>query len=137
MAEGIRLSAAVIFVRELQRSEEFYRQLLALDVEIASAEVVILLGPAGNRLVLRARAGASRMPGSVGVQYLIWAARDAEDLDRCEKLLKARGALVSTALDHGVTVLEGRDPDNIPVILIYPAGPASGMTWLPARLYAY
>jgi hypothetical protein len=137
MAEGMSLSGAVIFVRELHRSEDFYRQLFELDVEIAEPESVLLLGPSGDHLFLRARGEAGRMPGGVGVQYLIWTARDAADLDRCEEVLKARGAFRSTTIEHGITVVEGHDPDNIPVLVTYPAGPGVGMTSVPTRLYAY
>jgi len=137
MGEALRLSAAVVFVRNLARSEDFYRDLLEFDIEIASPEAVLLSGPAGNHLVLRALIRAPRLLGGIGVQYLVWAARDARDLERCETMLKSRGAFVSTTQDHGVTVVEGHDPDDIPVLLVYPPGPGVGMTALPARIYAY
>jgi catechol 2,3-dioxygenase-like lactoylglutathione lyase family enzyme len=137
MGEARRLFAAVIFVRELARSEDFYRDLLGLETEMASPQAVLLSGPAGDRLVLRALARAPRTSGGIGVQYLIWAAQNAGDLERCENVLKTRGAFVSTTQDHGVSVVEGHDPDGIPVLLVYPPGPGVGMTALPARIYVY
>ena len=137
MGEAIRLLAAVIFVRKLARSEDFYRDLLELDTKLASPEAVLLSGPTGDHLVLRALTRAPRLLGGIGVQYLIWTARDAEDLERCANLLRTRDAFVSTTQDHGVTVVEGHDPDHIPILIVYPPGPGVGMTALPARIYAY
>ena len=73
------------------------------------------------------------------MQYLIRTASDAEDLERCENLLEARGAFVSTTLDRGVNVVEGHGPDDNPVIVVYPAtplAPGAGMTSLPSRIDA-
>jgi catechol 2,3-dioxygenase-like lactoylglutathione lyase family enzyme len=137
MGEAIRLIAAVIFVRKLARSEDFYRDLLELETEMTSPEAVLLSGPAGDHLVLRALARAPRLLGGIGVQYLIWTARDAGDLERCANMLRTRDAFVSTTQDHGLTVVEGHDPDHIPILLVYPPGPGVGMTALPARIYAY
>ena len=134
---GPRLSAAVIFVRELARSVDFYRDLLALDTEIASPEAVLLASPAGDHLVLRALARAPRLLGGIGVHYLVWTARDAGDLVRCENVLKARDAFVSTTQDQGVTVVEGHDPDDLPVLLVYPPSSSVSMSALPSRILSY
>ena len=134
---GPRLSAAVIFVRELARSEDFYRDLLELDAQIVSPEAVLLAGPAGDHLVLRALARAPRLLGGIGVQYLIWTARDAADLQRCENVLKARNAFVATTQDHDATVVEGHDPDDIPVLVVYPPSASISMTALPSRVLSY
>jgi catechol-2,3-dioxygenase len=136
-SDALRLTGAVVFVRELVRSENFYRDLLELDVEITSTESVMLSTAGGDHLVLRAMARAPRVFGGIGVQYLVWTARDAEDLERCERALRERASLVSITVDHGVKVVEGRDPDGIPVIVVYPPGPGPGMTSLPSRVYTY
>lgn len=134
---GPRLSAAVVFVRELARSEDFYRELLEFEREIASSDAVLLAGPAGDHLVLRALARAPRLLGGIGVQYLVWTARDAGDLERCEKVLKARDAFVSSTRDQGVTIVEGHDPDDVPVILVYPPSASVSMAALPTRVLEY
>jgi catechol-2,3-dioxygenase len=137
MSGDLRLSAAVIFVNELERSAGFYRDVLQLETEVASEGAVVLTTPAGVHLVLRALPMAQRMTGSVGIQYLIWAARDADDLARVEEALKARGAFVSVDAEQGVTVVEGHDPDNLPLLVVYPARPAAGLTSVPERIYGY
>jgi hypothetical protein len=93
--------------------------------------------PAGDHVVLRALPMAQRLTGTVGVQYLIWTARDADDLARVEEALKARGAFVSATTEQGVKVVEEHDPDNVPLLVVYPASPAAGLTAVPARTYGY
>ena len=137
MADTIKLSAAVMHVRELQRSTDFYREILLLEVEVTSAEATLLTAPNGDHLVLRARPGATRTFGAVGLQFVLWTARDNDDLDRCERELKARDAFVSVSVEQGARVVEGRDPDGIPLVVVYPARPGVGMTAVPARTYAY
>jgi catechol 2,3-dioxygenase-like lactoylglutathione lyase family enzyme len=137
MAERMRLTSAVIFVRDLDRSKEFYGQLLELDVAVTTGEALLLSAGDGDHLVLRALEGAAHGSGFVGVQYLIWTARDAADLDRCERLLQGWRAHVSTWIDHDIRVVEGRDPDDVPVLVTYPSGPGEGWTRLPTRVFAY
>ena len=55
--------------------------------------------------------------GSVGVQYVVWTATGAEDLARCERVLAGRGAHRGTRRDGGLTVVEGRDPDDIVLVI--------------------
>jgi hypothetical protein len=136
VAEHMRLTAAVIFVRDLDRSAEFYRQLFELDAEITTGGALLLSAARGDHLVLRALERARRVTG-VGVQYLIWAARDPDDLTRCELVLQARDAQVSTWTDQGIKVVEGHDPDSIPILVTYPAWPPVDATTLPGRIFAY
>jgi hypothetical protein len=137
VSEGLKLSAAVVFVRELARSEDFYRDLLELDTEIASPEAVLLAGPDGDHLVLRVLARAPRLLAGIGVQYLIWTARDAADLARCENVLKTRDAFVSTTQEQGATVVEGHDPDDIPILIVFPPDANVSMSALPTRVLEY
>jgi hypothetical protein len=136
-AEHMSLTAAVIFVRDLDRAAEFYRQLLELDTEITTGEAVLLSAAGGDHLVLRARELAQHVAGGLGVQYLIWTARGSEDLDRCEQVLQAWDAHVSTWSDQDIKVVEGHDPDRIPILVTYPAGPPADTTTLPRRVFAY
>ena len=133
----MRLTAAVIFVRDLPHSADFYRNLLDLDVTVATDGAVLLSANDGEHLVLRALQPAPRLSGAVGVQYLIWAATDSDDLDRCEHLLQTWNAHVSTSIEEGVKVVEGHDPDRIPILLTYPSGPSSALSRLPTRVYSY
>jgi catechol 2,3-dioxygenase-like lactoylglutathione lyase family enzyme len=136
MAENMRLAGAVIFVRDLQRSQDFYQQLLELEVQLTGPEALVLSGSDGVHLVLRARRGAERLAGNVGVHYLFWTPRDHEHLDRAKKVLGAWGPVSTTSQDD-LEVVEGVDPDRTPIILVYPAVPTRGAVTLPGRLFAY
>lgn len=137
MTERMKLTSAVIFVRDLDRSKEFYGQLLQLNVAMTTGEALLLYAGEGDHVVLRELERAPGASGVVGVQYLIWTARDPEDLDRCERVLQTWGAHVSTWLDHEIRVVEGRDPDRTPILVTYPAGPGKGWTRLPTRVFSY
>jgi catechol-2,3-dioxygenase len=133
----MQLSSAVIFVRDLDRSKEFYRQLLQLDVGLTTGEAVLLSAGEGDHLVLRELPDAPGTSGVVGVQYLIWTATDREDLERCERVLETWDAHISTWRDHDITIVEGRDPDRTPILVTYPAGPGKEWTRLPTRVFSY
>ena len=130
------LSAAIIFVRDLARSRDFYKGVFGLHEEASSGEAVVLTANSGDRLLLRALGKAPHPSGNIGVQYLVWAAQEPDELARCERALKESDAFVERRSEQGVTVVEGRDPDNIPLIVVHPSTPAVMLT-LPPRVYAY
>jgi catechol-2,3-dioxygenase len=127
----------VVVVRDLGRSEAFYRELLELDVEASSAEAVLLSSRGGDRLVLRRLSAAPHVTGGIGVLFVVWTADTAADLDRAENVLRSRGTFVSRSADDGWDVLEGHDPDNIRVVVVRPLASGSKRTSLPARVYNY
>jgi len=138
MAEGVRLSAAVVFVQNLDKSESFYRELLGLDVIDRSTTAALLAAPDGSQLVLRQFGHNAPHPlGSIGVQYLTWSTATIEDLDRRTEILRRNSAYRETRTDDGVTMVEGRDPDDLPVMLFYPGDDHPFMRKLPARIYAW
>jgi len=126
-----------VVVRDLEVSELFYRELLNLRAHLASAQAVLLVAPTGDRLALRELANAPHFAGAVGVRFLVWTVESADDLDRCERVLVAHGALVSRAVEDGWNLLEGRDPDGTRVVLVFPVPGATDRTTLPSRIYQY
>jgi len=138
MAEGVRLSAAVVFVRNLDRSVSFYRELLGLDIVDRSTTAALLATPDGSQLVLRQFGNNAPHPlGSIGVQYLTWGIASRDDLDRRTEILRRNSAYRETRTDDGATVVEGRDPDDVPVMLFYAGENERLMHKLPARIYAW
>ena len=138
MAEGVRLSAAVVFVQNLDKSESFYRELLGLDVIDRSTTAALLASPDGSHLVLRQfGSNAPHALGSIGVQYLTWAMPSKDDLDRRTEILRRYSAYRETRSDDGVTMVEGRDPDDVPIMLFYAGDDHGFMRKLPARIYAW
>jgi catechol-2,3-dioxygenase len=138
MAEGIRLSGAVVFVRNLDRSVTFYRDLLRLQVTDRSPTAALLVNEDGSQLVLRAFGqNAPHALGSIGLQYLTWTTTSKDELDQLAEALRQHSAYRETRTDGEITVVEGRDPDDLTVMIVY-SGPAMApMQRLPARIYAW
>jgi catechol 2,3-dioxygenase-like lactoylglutathione lyase family enzyme len=138
MADGIRLGSAVMFVQDLDRSVSFYTEVLALEEADRSTTAALLMSADGTQLILRAMgSGAAHPLGSVGVQYVIWTAASPADLDRSERALKNHSAHEQTRSSAGVTVVEGRDPDDLPVLIAYPGPDRAPLHELPVRIYGW
>ena len=138
MTQGIRIGSVVMFVQDLDRSVSFYRDLLALEVADRSATAALLASASGSQLILRAMGtSAVHSLGGVGVQYVIWTAPGKEDLNRIERVLKQRSAHLDTRTSGTTTAVEGRDPDNITVLVIYPGPEEEPLHKLPVRIYGW
>src|SRR5262249_36095954 len=135
MAEGARVASVVMFVQDLDRSVAFYTDVLALEVADSSPTAALLSSAGGANLILRAMGRAAPHPlGSVGIQYVVWTAAGEEDLARGERALTARGG---PRHDGSLTLVEGRDPDDVPVMISYPGTDQRPTRKLPARIYGW
>jgi len=138
MAEGIRLSGAVMFVRNLDRSVTFYRDLLGLQVTDRSPTAALLINDDGSQLVLRSFGqNAPHALGSIGPQYLTWTIPTKDELDQLADTLRRHSAYRETRTDGEITVVEGRDPDDLTVMLVHTGPAMSPMRHIPARIYAW
>jgi catechol-2,3-dioxygenase len=138
MVQGPRLIGVVVYVRDLDRSVSFYRELLGLDIIDSSPTAALLAVKDGCHLVLRATgAGSPRALGGIGLQYVTWMMPSQEDLDRAETLLKNRSAYVETRTVGGTTSVEGHDPDDITIVLAYSKDDQLPLRELPSRIYAW
>jgi catechol-2,3-dioxygenase len=138
MAEGVRLRAAVVFVRNLDASVPFYRELLDLEIVDKSTTAALLASADGSQLVLRAFGdNAPRALGSIGIQYLAWSTDSREDLDRRTEILRRHSAYRETREDEDAIVVEGHDPDDLTIVIVYARGNRPPMRELPARIYAW
>ena len=138
MADGAQLSSAVMFVRDLDVSASFYRDLLLLTEVDRSPTAILLLSGGGAQLILRAMgANVSHTLGGIGMQYVIWTASGPDDLARCEAVLHQRSAYYESRKCEGAEAVEGRDPDGIPVIVIYPGPDQLPLHELPSRIYGW
>lgn len=114
-----RLNHAVLFVRDVDRAADFYRDVFGFE-EIdrpAGMRAVFLRAPAGDNHhdlgLFEVGQAAARPPrGSVGLYHLAWEVATIEDLAAASRTLSEAGAL-GGASDHGVSKsLYGRDPDG-------------------------
>ena len=138
MAQGARIDSAVMFVRDLDRSVSFYADVLALEVADRSSTAALLASADGTQLILRAMgSNAEHALGGIGVQYVVWTAVGKDDLERCELALKQRSAHRDTRTSEQATAVEGRDPDDIVVMIIYPGPDQAPLHELPTRIYGW
>lgn len=118
-----RLNHAVLFVRDVERSVAFYREVLGFAPIEGMAEIpgaAFLRAPASTNdhdlglFQVGAQAGPSGAGrATVGLYHLAWEVETLADLAEVQQRLVQRGALVG-ATDHSTTkALYGRDPDGL------------------------
>jgi hypothetical protein len=109
-----------------------------MEVTVRGNSAALLVGADESQLYLRAVGpDALHALGSVGVQYVIWTAADDEDLRRCEQFLRERSAHVNTWTADGFTLVEGRDPSGVPVMVTYPGPDQAVRHEIISRIYAW
>ncbi len=120
MPPGVRLSAVVIYVYKLDRSIDFYSGLLGLEVTLREQDAALLVGSFGTHLYLRRMQQGVRASVGVGVQYTIWTFDSENEFRRAERWLEEHGGIGRRYHYEGMNGIEGRDPDNLSVIVGYP-----------------
>lgn len=113
-----RLNHAVLYVRELDRSADFYRRAFGFE-EIGREGPMAFFRAAGSEnhhdlALLGVGANAAQPPrGAVGLYHLAWEVPTIEDLAAAASVLTELNALTGMS-DHGATKsLYGKDPDGI------------------------
>ncbi len=113
-----RLNHAVLYVRELDRSVDFYGRAFGFQEIAREGGMMAFLRAAGstNHHDLGLLAVGSEAPrplrGSTGLYHLAWEVPSIHDLAASARVLSELGALTG-ASDHGATKsLYGRDPDH-------------------------
>ena len=120
-----RLNHAVLYVRDLDHSVNFYRRAFGFEEIAREGGVMAFLRAAGSSNhhdlgLLAVGPNAPQPPyGAVGLYHLAWEVPTLEDLARAATTLAELGALVGQS-DHGATKsLYGRDPDGIEFELMW------------------
>ncbi len=118
---GPRLASVVLFVRDHDESADFYRELLNMELTVRTATAALLANRGGFQVYLRTVGPNAPHPvGHVGAQYVIWTADGPDDFQRCERVLRARSDRVDVRYEEGFTLIEGRDPSGLPVLVAHP-----------------
>ena len=116
-----RLNHAVLYVRDVERTREFYENVLGFKTLIwAPGQAAFFQAPASTNdhdlgtFQIGSGAGPSTAGRTtVGLYHLAWEVDTLAELARIRDLLAERGALVGTS-DHVTTkALYARDPDGI------------------------
>jgi catechol 2,3-dioxygenase-like lactoylglutathione lyase family enzyme len=121
MQHPARITSTVVFVSDLDRSVEFYRDVFSCEVAVEARGAALLLARGGFQIYLIARERRTEHPsGGIGVQYLIWTVDSPQDLEEARERLGNRGRRTDTFTSSGVTFLASRDPDGIRVLIAHP-----------------
>ncbi len=116
-----QLNHAVLYVRDLERTVGFYRDVLAFRVktEIPGRAAFLQAEASTNDHdlgVFAIGSGAADSPagrGAVGLYHLAWEVDTLDELERIAAALASRNAMTG-ATDHGTTkAVYGKDPDGL------------------------
>jgi catechol-2,3-dioxygenase len=116
-----RMNHAVLYVRDVERSVDFYRSVLDFRVVNAIGDkAAFLQAPASTNDhdlgLFGVGANAEPSPagrGAVGLYHVAWEVDTLDELERIAGRLAEAGALVG-ASDHGTTkALYAKDPDGL------------------------
>ncbi|GGO88446.1 VOC family protein [Wenjunlia tyrosinilytica] len=114
-----RLNHAVLYVRDVDRSVDFYTRVFGFEVADRMGDRAAFLRAAGTDndhdlgLFGVGADAPSPQPGSTGLYHLAWEVGTLGELASLAVELRERGALVG-ASDHSVSKsLYGKDPDGI------------------------
>lgn len=121
-----RLNHAVLYVRNIERSKDFYCGSLGFDVVAEFPGAAFLRAPASHNdhdlgifAVGDGAADSDAGRRSVGMYHLAWEVDTLGELAGLEASLRQRGALVG-ASNHGTTKsLYARDPDGLELELVW------------------
>lgn len=149
-----RLNHAVLYVRDVDRSVAFYRDVLGFRTVTQIPGRAAFLQAEGSRndhdlglFAIGNQAGASQAGrATVGLYHLAWEVDTLGELERIQERLAAAGALVG-ASDHGTTkALYAQDPDGLEFEVSWlvpashlpvPDGPMTAPLDLPGEIARY
>lgn len=132
-----KVASSVIFVSDLDRSVEFYRDVFACELAVQErGDAALLLAPGGFQMYLIARGDREEHPtGGIGHEFLMWAVDTPAALEHFAQALRDCGHYVDTHTTGGVQFVEGRDPDGIRVVIAHPNPQQRPRSVLDARFY--
>jgi catechol 2,3-dioxygenase len=119
----MNFQGVVINVADLNRSIDFYRELLGFTLLSQEEQLAALSAPGSERaqvIVLRAF-GSSPAGGArhVGLRAFVLEVESPDELERIANDLRSRGSFVSRRDHTEWSAVVGRDPDGVAVVVAY------------------
>jgi len=135
---GMRLASLVMFVSDLAASVSFYQKLLRAQVTAIDGTAALLVLADGNQIYLRdIGTRGTHTLGGMGVQYMLWSANTQEEFLRCQDELRRLSPKAALTKHEGFEMMEGRDPDDLPVLISYPGPEQVPRSDIIARIYEW
>jgi catechol-2,3-dioxygenase len=122
----MNVQGVVVNVADLNRSVDFYREVLGFAVLSEMEQLAAVSAPGSDRtqvVVLRAL-GSSRVEGTghIGLQAFLLEVESPDQLETIASKLDSRKALVSRRDRSEWTAVVGRDPDRVAVVVVWHPG---------------
>lgn len=122
----MNFQGVVINVTELDRSIDFYRQVLDFTLLSQNEQLAVVSAPGNDHpqvIVLRAF-GSGRHGGArhTGLRAFVMEVDETDQLERIASEFDSRGLLVSRRRQADWTAVVGRDPDGVAVVIACIAG---------------
>jgi catechol 2,3-dioxygenase-like lactoylglutathione lyase family enzyme len=117
----MRFEGVVMNVSDLDRSIDFYRQVLGFTLLTRDEELATVSAPDSDDpqvIVLRAY-GSGRLEGArhTGLRAFVLEVESHDQLERIADELDSRGLLISRREQGEWTAVVGRDPDGVTVVM--------------------
>ncbi len=126
----MNIQGVVMNVSDLDRSIEFYRDVLGFTVQSRKDQLAAVRAPGTDRaqiIVLRAF-GSSPLGGGrhIGIRSIVLEVESADQLERIAHALDSRKLLVNRREHPEWTALVGHDPDDVSVVVAWHPGGEEG-----------
>ncbi len=123
----MNFQGVIMNVADLNRSIDFYREVLDFTVLSRNEQLATVSAPESDRpqvIVLRAF-GSSRVGGArhIGLRAFVMEADSIDHVERIASTLDSRGLLISRRDHSEWTAVVGRDPDGVAVVVACVPGP--------------
>jgi catechol 2,3-dioxygenase len=117
----MNFQGVVMNVADLNRSIDFYREVLAFTLLSQNEQMATVCAPGNEQpqvIVLRAF-GSGRIEGArhTGLRAFVLEVESTDHLERIARELDSRGVLVSRRDQTEWTAVVGRDPDGVAVVV--------------------
>lgn len=118
----VAVASALIRVRELERSIDFYCSVFEFTVSLREADAALLLARNGFQIYLHADPLSLPRPvTALGVSEIMWSAQRAESLNEIGARLRKHYPSTYAHTADGVSFVDGCDPDGNRVLVAYPS----------------
>jgi catechol 2,3-dioxygenase len=122
----MNMQGVVMNVADLNRSIDFYREVLGFTVLSHEEQLAAMSAPGSDRaqIVVLRELGSSPLAGArhIGLRAFVLDVESADQLERIAGDLDARGHLVGRRDRSEWTAVVGRDPDGVGVVVAWHPG---------------